>query len=121
MTNVNSDKLSSARFAQATDAFVEVFTASVDFDQRMAQQDIEGSIAHAKMLCSCGILTEQERDAIINGLTQISREIINGEFVWSIKQEDVHMNIEARLTDLIGIAGKKLHTGRSRNDQVATD
>ncbi|MBL6985736.1 MAG: argininosuccinate lyase [Methylobacter sp.] len=121
MTNVNSDKLSSARFAQATDAFVEVFTASVDFDQRMAQQDIEGSIAHAKMLCSCDILTEQERDAIIDGLGQISQEIIKGEFVWSIKQEDVHMNIEARLTDLIGIAGKKLHTGRSRNDQVATD
>ncbi len=121
MSNVNSDKLSSARFAQATDAFVEVFTASVDFDQRMAQQDIEGSIAHATMLTACGILTEQERDAIIDGLTQIGQEIINGEFVWSIKQEDVHMNIEARLTDLIGIAGKKLHTGRSRNDQVATD
>ncbi len=121
MTNVNSDKLSSARFAQATDAFVEVFTASVDFDQRMAQQDIEGSIAHAKMLCACGILTEQERDAIVVGLTQIGQEITKREFVWSIKQEDVHMNIEARLTDLIGIAGKKLHTGRSRNDQVATD
>ncbi|MGZ5052910.1 MAG: argininosuccinate lyase [Methylobacter sp.] len=121
MTNVNSDKLSSARFAQATDAFVEVFTASVDFDQRMAQQDIEGSIAHAKMLCASGILTEPERDAIINGLNQVGEEIRNGEFTWSIKQEDVHMNIEARLTDLIGIAGKKLHTGRSRNDQVATD
>ena len=121
MTTVNSEKLSSARFAQATDAFVEVFTASVDFDQRMAQEDIQGSIAHATMLMHCGILTEKERDAIINGLNQISEEIINGEFVWSIKQEDVHMNIEARLTDLIGIAGKKLHTGRSRNDQVATD
>ena len=121
MTNVNSDKLSSARFTQATDAFVEVFTASVDFDQRMAQQDIEGSIAHAKMLCACGILTTQELDAILQGLTQVSEEIISGKFVWSIQQEDVHMNIEARLTDLIGIAGKKLHTGRSRNDQVATD
>ena len=121
MTTVNSEKLSSARFAQATDAFVEVFTASVDFDQRMAEQDIQGSIAHATMLTHCGILTETERDAIINGLHQISDEIIKGDFVWSIKQEDVHMNIEARLTDLIGIAGKKLHTGRSRNDQVATD
>jgi argininosuccinate lyase len=121
MTTVNSEKLSSARFAQATDAFVEVFTASVDFDQRMAQQDIQGSIAHATMLTHCGILTETERDAIISGLKQISEEIVNGEFVWSVKQEDVHMNIEARLTDLIGIAGKKLHTGRSRNDQVATD
>jgi argininosuccinate lyase len=121
MTSVNSEKLSSARFAQATDAFVEVFTASVDFDQRMAQQDIQGSIAHATMLCAVGILTDEERDAIIQGLTQISTEIAQGEFVWSIKQEDVHMNIEARLTDLIGMAGKKLHTGRSRNDQVATD
>ena len=121
MTTVNSTKLSSARFAQATDAFVEVFTASVDFDQRMSQQDIQGSIAHATMLCACGLLTEQEREAIIGGLTQIGAEINAGEFVWSIQQEDVHMNIEARLTDLIGIAGKKLHTGRSRNDQVATD
>ncbi|MFZ9609618.1 MAG: argininosuccinate lyase [Methylococcales bacterium] len=121
MPTVNSEKLSSARFAEATDAFVEVFTASVDFDKRMAQQDIQGSIAHASMLAHCGILTEAERDLIISGLHQISNEIITSEFVWSIKQEDVHMNIEARLTDLIGIAGKKLHTGRSRNDQVATD
>ncbi len=121
MTNINADKLSSARFAQATDAFVEVFTASVDFDKRMAAQDIQGSIAHATMLCACGILTEAERDAIIGGLTHIGEEIASGTFVWSVKQEDVHMNIEARLTDMIGIAGKKLHTGRSRNDQVATD
>ncbi len=121
MTTVNTDKLSSARFAQATDAFVEIFTASVDFDQRMAQQDIEGSLAHAKMLCKIGILTEIEREDIINGLAAIRQEIEQGEFKWSIPQEDVHMNIEARLTDLIGIAGKKLHTGRSRNDQVATD
>ena len=121
MATVNTDKLSSARFAQATDAFVEIFTASVDFDQRMARQDIEGSLAHAKMLCKIGILTETERDDIINGLGIITAEIEQGEFNWSVKQEDVHMNIEARLTDLIGIAGKKLHTGRSRNDQVATD
>ncbi len=121
MNTVNSEKLSSARFSEATNAFVEIFTASVDFDKRMAQQDIQGSIAHATMLAACNILTEQERDDIIRGLTQISEEITSGAFVWSIKQEDVHMNIEARLTDLIGIAGKKLHTGRSRNDQVATD
>lgn len=121
MTTANKDKLSSARFSEATDAFVEVFTASVDFDQRMAQQDIQGSIAHATMLCKIGILTEKERDSIFQGLQQISEEIQRGEFQWSVKQEDVHMNIEARLTDLIGIAGKKLHTGRSRNDQVATD
>ncbi len=119
--NINSQKLSSARFAQATDAFVEIFTASVDFDKRMANQDIQGSLAHAKMLCEVGVLTEEERDLIIRGLTQIHGEIERGEFEWSIQQEDVHMNIEARLTHLIGIAGKKLHTGRSRNDQVATD
>ncbi|MCF7969758.1 MAG: argininosuccinate lyase [Methylococcaceae bacterium] len=121
MTNANKDKLSSARFSQATDAFVEIFTASVGFDQRMAQQDIEGSIAHATMLCTIGILTEAERDSIFQGLEQIKGEIERGEFQWSIQQEDVHMNIEARLTALIGMAGKKLHTGRSRNDQVATD
>jgi len=121
MTSVNTEKLSSARFAQATDAFVEIFTASVDFDQRMAMQDIQGSLAHAQMLHSIGILTASELVDIQTGLAQIQAEIVAGKFVWSIQQEDVHMNIEARLTDLIGIAGKKLHTGRSRNDQVATD
>lgn len=120
-TDSNNDKLSSARFSEATDAFVEVFTASVDFDRRMARHDIKGSIAHATMLCQVGVLTEQEKNDIIAGLGQIGEEINRGEFNWSIKQEDVHMNIEARLTELIGIAGKKLHTGRSRNDQVATD
>lgn len=104
--NINSQKLSSARFAQATDAFVEIFTASVDFDKRMANQDIQGSLAHAKMLCKVGVLTDEERDLIISGLTQIHDEIARGEFEWSIQQEDVHMNIEARLTNLIGIAGK---------------
>lgn len=121
MATPNKDKLSSARFSEATDAFVEVFTASVNFDQRMAQQDIQCSIAHAKMLCKIGVLTTTERDSILQGLRQISQEIVRDEFQWSVKQEDVHMNIEARLTDLIGITGKKLHTGRSRNDQVATD
>lgn len=121
MTTVNSEKLSSARFAQATDEFVEEFTASVNFDKRMARQDIRGSIAHATMLCSIGVLTQTELNAIQDGLTQIESEIDRGKFEWSIKQEDVHMNIEARLTELIGVAGKKLHTGRSRNDQVATD
>jgi argininosuccinate lyase len=121
MNNVNTEKLSSARFAQATDAFVEIFTASVSFDQRMAMQDIQGSLAHAQMLCHIGILTATEFADIQAGLAQIKDEIERGKFAWSIKQEDVHMNIEARLTDRIGIAGKKLHTGRSRNDQVATD
>ena len=121
MSTVNTEKLSSARFAEATDAFVEEFTASVGFDQRMAHQDIQGSLAHAAMLCKIGILSATELADIQRGLAQIEAEIQRGDFVWSIKQEDVHMNIEARLTDLIGIAGKKLHTGRSRNDQVATD
>jgi argininosuccinate lyase len=109
------------RFAEATDAFVQRFTASVEFDQRFYQQDIRGSIAHATMLAEAGVLTASERDQIIAGLTQISEEIAAGKFQWSVSLEDVHMNIEARLTELIGITGKKLHTGRSRNDQVATD
>jgi argininosuccinate lyase len=121
MTLVNTDKLSSARFTETTDAFVEYFTASVNFDQRMAFQDIQGSLAHASMLASIGVLTQPDYQAIAQGLEQIRLEIEQGKFSWSIKQEDVHMNIEARLTDLIGDPGKKLHTGRSRNDQVATD
>ncbi|WP_029406514.1 argininosuccinate lyase [Thiomicrorhabdus sp. Milos-T2] len=117
----NQEKLSSARFSESTDAFVEAFTASIQFDNRMYKQDIQGSIAHAKMLTKVGILNEAELNDIIGGLTQVQQEIEAGEFQWSIKQEDIHMNIEARLTSLIGITGKKLHTGRSRNDQVATD
>jgi argininosuccinate lyase len=116
-----SKKLSSARLTQPTNAFVEEFTASVQFDQRLYQQDIAGSIAHATMLASVDILTDAERDQIIAGLNTIHDEIANGEFEWSIAQEDVHMNIEARLIALIGEVGKKLHTGRSRNDQIATD
>ncbi|MPQ77184.1 argininosuccinate lyase [Hydrogenovibrio sp. JE_KL2] len=118
---VNTAKLSSARFTEATDAFVEEFTASIQFDNRMYRQDIQGSIAHAKMITEAGILTQDELSDILRGLAQIQQEIDNGEFQWSIQQEDIHMNIEARLTNLIGITGKKLHTGRSRNDQVATD
>jgi len=116
-----SKKLSSARLTQPTNAFVEEFTASVQFDQRLYQQDINGSIAHATMLSSVGILSEAERDQIIDGLNTIRGEIDNDQFEWSIAQEDVHMNIEARLISLIGEVGKKLHTGRSRNDQVTTD
>ncbi len=117
----NDTKLWGGRFAAPTDAFVEEFTASVNFDQRLYQQDIRGSIAHANMLASAGVLTQDERDQICTALTQIEQEIDNGNFEWSIALEDVHMNIEARLTTLIGDTGKKLHTGRSRNDQVATD
>ena len=120
MTSANK-KLSSARLTQPTNKFVEEFTASVQFDQRMYAQDIQGSIAHATMLTAVGVLTEVERDQILDGLIAIRDEIERGEFEWSIAQEDVHMNIEARLIALIGEVGKKLHTGRSRNDQVATD
>ncbi|KRT56160.1 argininosuccinate lyase [endosymbiont of Ridgeia piscesae] len=119
--NSASAKLSSARLSAPTDAFVEAFTASVEFDQRLYRHDIEGSIAHATMLAKQGILSEAERDAIIQGLEQIRERIAASEFDWSIAQEDVHMNIEAALTAEIGDAGKKLHTGRSRNDQIATD
>ena len=117
----NTNQQWGGRFSEPVDAFVARFTASVDFDQRMSNQDIQGSIAHATMLAKVGVLTEEERDQIIQGLTEIREEIAKGEFQWSVELEDVHMNIEARLTQKIGITGKKLHTGRSRNDQVATD
>jgi argininosuccinate lyase len=109
------------RFTEGTDAFVQRFTASVTFDQRMAHEDIEGSLAHAAMLQSVGVLTASELEQIQEGLATIKAEIDAGTFSWSVELEDVHMNIESRLTQLIGAAGKKLHTGRSRNDQVATD
>ncbi len=109
------------RFTEPTDAFVEAFTASVGFDQRLYRHDLAGSRAHARMLAHVGVLTEPERDSILEGLDEIEAEIDAGQFAWSVSLEDVHMNIEARLTQRIGDAGKKLHTGRSRNDQVATD
>ncbi|MCP5441347.1 MAG: argininosuccinate lyase [Chromatiaceae bacterium] len=118
---MSDKKLWAGRFAAPTDAFVEAFTASVEFDQRLAPYDIQGSIAHATMLARQGILSEAERDAIVAGLERILARIEAGEFTWSVALEDVHMNVEAALTEDIGIAGKKLHTGRSRNDQVATD
>lgn len=118
---MSDKKLWAGRFAEPTDAFVEAFTASVEFDQRLAPYDIQGSIAHATMLAKQGILSDAERDAIIQGLEHIKARIEAGQFDWSIALEDVHMNVEAALTEDIGIAGKKLHTGRSRNDQVATD
>ncbi|MEX1199027.1 MAG: argininosuccinate lyase [Pseudohongiellaceae bacterium] len=114
-------RLWGGRFTEPTDAFVERFTASVNFDQRLAPQDIAGSIAHATMLHKVGILTGQEKDDIISGLKGIRDDIAAGNFEWSVSLEDVHMNIEAELTKRIGLTGKKLHTGRSRNDQVATD
>ena len=109
------------RFSEPTDAFVERFTASVEFDKRMYHHDINGSLAHAKMLTHVGVLTEEEHQQIVDGLETIRSEVELGQFQWSVALEDVHMNIEARLTEKIGVTGKKLHTGRSRNDQVATD
>ena len=108
-------------FNEPVDNFVARFTASVDFDQRLFRQDIQGSIAHASMLSEVGVLTKTEVQEIISGLESIASEIESGEFAWSTNLEDVHMNIEAALTARIGDVGKKLHTGRSRNDQVATD
>jgi argininosuccinate lyase len=114
-------QLWSGRFAEAVDARVKRFTASVSFDQRLARVDIEGSLAHARMLGAAGILSRRDVKAIERGLAQVRREIDSGRFVWSVDDEDVHLNIERRLTALVGDAGKRLHTGRSRNDQVATD
>ena len=109
------------RFSEATDEFVQVFTASIDFDRRLYREDIAGSIAHATMLETIGVLTLAEQEQIVSGLNTILREIEDGEMQWRVELEDVHMNIEHRLIELVGDTGKKLHTGRSRNDQVATD
>lgn len=115
------DKLWGGRFTQPTDKFVEEFTASINFDKRLYRDDIRGSIAHARMLGRQGIITPEETELIVSGLNDILEQIEAGEFDFSISLEDIHMNIEARLTEKIGEAGKRLHTGRSRNDQVALD
>jgi argininosuccinate lyase len=111
----------SGRFSEPVSDLVKRYTASVFFDCRMANQDIRGSLAHAKMLARQGIISTQDLSDIERGMAQITGEIERGEFQWSLDAEDVHMNIEQRLTSLIGMAGKRLHTGRSRNDQVAAD
>ena len=111
----------SGRFAEPVAELVKRYTASVGFDHKLALFDIQGSLAHAQMLAGCGIIAAQDLSDIKRGLAQIENEIISGEFVWSLDMEDVHLNIEKRLTALVGDAGKRLHTGRSRNDQVATD
>jgi len=109
------------RFAESTSALVEKFSESVSFDSRLYRQDIRGSQAHARMLAKVGVLSAADAEQIVAGLDQILAQIEAGTFEWSEQLEDVHMNIESRLTALIGEAGKRLHTGRSRNDQVATD
>ena len=115
------DKAWSGRFSEPVSELVQRYTASVSFDQRLALFDIQGSLAHAGMLASVGLLSAQDLADIQKGMAQIQQEIESGQFQWSIALEDVHLNIEKRLTDLIGDAGKRLHTARSRNDQVATD
>lgn len=111
----------SARFSEPVSDLVKRYTASVGFDQRLAIFDIKGSLAHADMLESIGIISLDDQTAIERGMARILKEIEAGEFRWSVDLEDVHLNIEKRLVELIGDAGKRLHTGRSRNDQVATD
>lgn len=121
MTDPISPKTWSGRFSEPVSDLVKRYTASVFFDKRMALQDIRGSVAHARMLARQGIIGAQDLEDIEKGMAQIQGEIERGEFVWNLDDEDVHLNIEKRLTTLVGDAGKRLHTGRSRNDQVATD
>ncbi|MGL6070296.1 lyase family protein, partial [Craterilacuibacter sp.] len=111
----------SGRFSEPVSELVKKYTASVNFDLRLAEFDIEGSLAHATMLHKAGVLSDDDLAAIRRGMAEIQDDIRAGRFDWSVDLEDVHMNIERRLTDKIGDAGKRLHTGRSRNDQVATD
>lgn len=119
--NQDGSKLWGGRFEKSTSSLVEEFTQSLDYDRYLYAHDIAGSVAHAGMLASRGVLTSEEAEKIISGLKQVKKEIETGKFTWSSELEDVHMNIEKRLTEIIGPAGQKLHTGRSRNDQVALD
>ena len=116
-----SEQLWGGRFSKTTDEMINEFQASIGFDKRMYHEDIAGSIAHATMLEKCGILTTEDRDKIVGGLRDILAQIERGEFSFDIALEDIHMNIEKRLTEAIGEAGGRLHTARSRNDQVALD
>ena len=121
MATMQDNQTWSGRFNEPVAELVKRYTASVDFDKRLALFDIQGSLAHAQMLASCNIIGAQDLKDIQRGLAQIENEIISGDFEWQLDLEDVHLNIEKRLTALVGDAGKRLHTGRSRNDQVATD
>jgi len=117
----NKQQAWSALFSEPMSELVQRYTASVGFDKRLARADIQGSLAHAQMLAAQGVIGAQDLADIERGMTQIRAEIETGHFVWKLELEDVHLNIEARLTEIVGDAGKRLHTGRSRNDQVATD
>ena len=121
MTGKSSNQMWGGRFASGPDAIMEEINASIDFDRKLFAQDIRGSLAHADMLADNGIISAEDRDKIAHGLNTISSEIEAGNFEFSRRLEDIHMNIEARLTDLIGPAAGRLHTARSRNDQVALD
>src|SRR4051812_42945321 len=116
-----SGKAWSGRFSEPLDALTQRFNASVTFDKRLAEFDIQGSLAHARMLSRAKIITAADLAVIQRGMAQILKEVRSGRFAWSIEREDVHFNIEHRLTELVGDPGKRLHTARSRNDQVATD
>ena len=118
---MNDSKTWSGRFNEPVSELVKKYTGSIDFDQRLAKWDIQGSLAHAEMLKQAGVLSETDVADIQQGMAEILADIESGRLEWSLDLEDVHMNIEKRLTDKIGDAGKRLHTGRSRNDQVATD
>jgi argininosuccinate lyase len=117
----NKHQAWSALFSEPMSELVQRYTASVGFDRRLAQADIQGSLAHAQMLHAQGILSDKDLANIERGMSQIRAELATGEFIWKLELEDVHLNIESRLTEIVGDAGKRLHTGRSRNDQVATD
>ena len=121
MSNTSSNQMWGGRFASGPDAIMEAINASIGFDQRLAAQDIAGSRAHAAMLAAQSIISDSDFEAIEEGLITILSEIEAGKFVFSSKLEDIHMNIEARLKDLVGEPASRLHTARSRNDQVATD
>ena len=121
MSNTSSNQMWGGRFASGPDAIMEAINASIGFDQRLATQDIAGSRAHAAMLAAQSIISDSDFEAIEKGLITILSEIERGKFVFSSKLEDIHMNIEARLKDLVGAPASRLHTARSRNDQVATD
>ena len=121
MTDKSQNAMWGGRFAAGPDAIMEAINASIGFDQRLAAQDIEGSRAHAAMLAAQGILTDSDAKAIREGLLTVLSEIETGTFEFSTALEDIHMNVEARLKDVIGEPAGRLHTGRSRNDQVALD
>ncbi len=114
-------KLWGGRFQKSAEAWVDEFGASIGFDQQLVMEDLEGSVAHVTMLGETGILPATDVESILGGLAQLQEKAIAGELEFSVANEDIHLNLEKMLIDLIGPVGGKLHTGRSRNDQVATD